>query len=64
MEEGKRKNLLPLLIFILAFGIRFVYFLGIKRLPLFEFPFADALYNLDWAKEIVSGSLWAKAPFF
>jgi 4-amino-4-deoxy-L-arabinose transferase-like glycosyltransferase len=64
MEEGKRKNLLPLLIFILAFGIRFIYLLGIKRLPLFEFPFADALYNLDWAKEIVAGSLWAKAPFF
>jgi Flp pilus assembly protein TadD/4-amino-4-deoxy-L-arabinose transferase-like glycosyltransferase len=64
MEEGKRKNVLPLLIFILAFGIRFIYLLGIKRLPLFEFPFADALYNLDWAKEIVSGNLWAKAPFF
>ncbi len=61
---GNKENLLPFLIFILAFGIRFVYLLGIKRLPLFEFPFADALYNLDWAKEIVSGKLWAKAPFF
>jgi len=60
----KKENYLPLLIFILAFGIRFIYLLGIKRLPLFEFPFADALYNLDWAKEIVSGKLWAKAPFF
>jgi tetratricopeptide (TPR) repeat protein len=59
-----KENYLPLLIFILAFGIRFIYLLGIKRLPLFEFPFADALYNLDWAKEIVSGKLWAKAPFF
>jgi len=54
MEEGKSKNLLPLLIFILAFGIKFIYLLGIKGLPFFEFPFADALYNLDWAK----------APFF
>ncbi len=60
----KKENYLPLLIFILAFGIRFIYLLGIRRLPLFEFPFEDALYNLDWAKEIVSGKLWAKAPFF
>jgi tetratricopeptide (TPR) repeat protein len=60
----KKENYLPLLIFILAFGIRFIYLLGTKRLPLFEFPFEDALYNLDWAKEIVSGKLWAKAPFF
>ena len=60
----KKENYLPLLIFILAFGIRFIYLLGIRRLPLFDFPFADALFNLDWAKEIVSGKLWAKAPFF
>jgi len=59
-----QENLIPLLIFILAFGIRFIYLLGTKRLPLFEFPFADALYNLDWAKEIVSGKIWTKAPFF
>ncbi len=60
----KKENYLPLLIFILAFGIRLIYLLGIRRLPLFEFPSEDALYNLDWAKEIVSGKLWAKAPFF
>jgi len=61
---SERENLTFLLIFILAFAVRFIYLLGISRLPLFQFPFADALYNLDWAKEIVSGSLWAKAPFF
>jgi len=64
-EKFKTKeNYLPLLIFVLAFGVRFIYLLEIRRLPLFEFPFADALYNLNWAKEIVSGKLWAKAPFF
>ncbi|MFH0931430.1 MAG: tetratricopeptide repeat protein [Candidatus Zixiibacteriota bacterium] len=63
-EIEKKERFILLLIFILAFGIRFIYLLGIKGLPLFEFPFADALYNLDWAKEIISGKLWAKAPFF
>jgi len=60
----KKEKFILLLIFILAFGIRFIYLLGIKSLPLFEFPFADALFNLDWAKEIVAGNLWARVPFF
>ena len=60
----KKEKVALLLIFILAFAVRFIYILGISRLPLFEFPFADALYNLDWAKQIASGDLWAKAPFF
>ncbi len=62
--EKKEKAAL-LLIFILAFAVRFIYILGISRLPLFDFPFADdALYNLDWAKQIASGDLWSRAPFF
>lgn len=60
----KKERVVLLLIFILAFAVRFIYILGISRLPLFDFPFADALYNLDWAKQIASGELWAKAPFF
>ncbi|MDH4222677.1 MAG: glycosyltransferase family 39 protein [candidate division Zixibacteria bacterium] len=60
----KKEKIILLLVFILAFTVRFIYILGISRLPLFDFPFADALYNLDWAKQIASGDLWAKAPFF
>jgi tetratricopeptide (TPR) repeat protein len=53
-----------LIIFILAFLIRFVYIQGIKNSPLFYYPTMDSLYHLNWAKQILAGNAFARAPYY
>ncbi len=53
-----------LVIFILAFLVRFIYIQEIKKCPLFYLPTMDPLYHLSWAKEILSGNIFANTPFY
>ena len=61
----KNKFFFPLVIFILAFLVRFVYLTQIKAsLPSFYAPSMDELYHDTWAQKIASGDWIGSEPFF
>ncbi len=61
----KNKYFWPLLIFVLAFLVRFVYLTEIKSsLPSFYAPNMDELYHDTWAQKIASGEGMGSEPFF
>jgi tetratricopeptide (TPR) repeat protein len=62
LEKNNIVNIL--VIFILAFLVRFVYIQGIKKSPLFYYPTMDSLYHLNWAKEILAGNAFARVPYY
>jgi tetratricopeptide (TPR) repeat protein len=57
-------NKWPLAIFAAAFLIRLVYLLESRANPTFYFPMVDELWNLNWAKEIISGKFWGDDVYF
>lgn len=64
-ESLKRDHVIKILvIFILAFLVRFIYIQGIKKAPLFYYPTMDPLFYLNWAKEILAGNIFAKVPYY
>ena len=66
------RNRLPLIVFSVAFLIRFVYLIAYSGSPFFQVHIADALYHQDWALRILSGDIFSlkihgvlyKAPLY
>jgi tetratricopeptide (TPR) repeat protein len=48
---------LPVVLFAVAFLVRFVYLLDAARSPFFQIHIADALYHEEWARRILNGDL-------
>jgi tetratricopeptide (TPR) repeat protein len=66
------RNRLPLIVFSVAFLIRFVYLIAYSSSPFFQVHVADALYHEDWARRILGGDIFSlkihgalyKAPLY
>jgi len=56
MRLMRRRLLLPLAIFAVAYLLRLVYLFEMARSPFFDFVHLDPLYYLEWAKRIVGGA--------
>jgi len=66
------RNRLPLIVFSVAFLIRFVHLIAYSSSPFFQVHIADALYHEDWALRILGGDIFSlkmrgglyKAPLY
>ena len=66
------RNRLPLIVFSVAFLLRFVYLIAYSSSPFFQVHLADALYHQDWALRILGGDIFSlkihgvlyKAPLY
>lgn len=64
LEEKERKWKLPLIIFLFALVVRFLYLLEIDSNPFFDFPVIDADTYLRQAKAIAGGDLLGESEPF
>ena len=53
------RNRLSLIVFSVAFLVRFIYLLAYSRSPFFQVHIADALYHEEWARRILDGDIFS-----
>jgi tetratricopeptide (TPR) repeat protein/4-amino-4-deoxy-L-arabinose transferase-like glycosyltransferase len=66
------RNKLPIIVFLVAFLIRFIYLVAHATSPFFQVHIADALYHEQWARRILGGDIFSlrmpgvlyKAPLY
>jgi Tfp pilus assembly protein PilF len=66
------RNRLPILVFLVAFLVRFIYLIAYSGSPFFQVHIADALYHEEWARRILAGDIFSlrmsgvlyKAPLY
>ena len=66
------RNRLPIIVFSVAFLVRFFYLIAYSNSPFFQVHIADALYHEEWANRILGGDILSvkmqgvlyKAPFY
>src|SRR5512141_432157 len=61
---SKKAWFYPLIIFLAALLVKLTYFWFIKNDPLVQLPILDALVYSQWGREIASGNLLARAPYW
>ena len=54
----------PLVLFLLAFGLRLALIITARDFPLFQVPIMDMLYHDEWARAIAAGNFWGDEAFF
>ncbi len=65
MKPFSRKEILfPLLLFLLALGLRLIYLNQLRGSPLFDAPIMDAKYHDQWAQAILRGQPFHEGPYF
>jgi tetratricopeptide (TPR) repeat protein len=65
MKSLRRKEIfIPVLLFVLALGIRLIYLHQMRSLPYFDHPIVDAEYNDRWAAAISQGAVFQEGPYF
>ncbi|MEN6302390.1 MAG: tetratricopeptide repeat protein [Armatimonadia bacterium] len=55
---------MPLVVFMLALGVRLVYLLQLRHSPGFACPIMDAAYHDQWARQIAAGDWVGREAFF
>jgi tetratricopeptide (TPR) repeat protein len=66
------RSRLSIIVFSVAFLVRFIYLVAYSSSPFFQVHIADALYHEDWARRILSGDIFSlkdhevlyKAPLY
>jgi len=69
LSDKERERIIILGIFVLAYALRYLYFLQIRSNPHFFSPTMDPLYHDVWAQNIASGNwiggkVFFRAPFY
>ena len=64
LDRPRNAHLALLLLGLLAFGVRLAHVLASRASPLFDSPQMDALFHVEWARAIASGSEFRDGPYF
>lgn len=63
-KSEKKILLITFIIFLIAFGVRFINLEAIKDNPFFNYPIMDEKYHDVWAEDIVGGDVFGNVPFY